>query len=217
MTLGSRDRLLALLDEHREERFPAAVERGREYNGVELVLADADVFGWAITATGGRLSANQRQGMAELVESLESALSAIPTEGRGYFERLVRIAKLVLEDVFPCVCCGYLVLSEAPGSYDICPICFWEDDLVQLRWPDFGGGANRYSLIEAQQSFRLHGVSEMRLLRFVRPPSQGESREAGWRPVDAALDAYERDGSRKADWPTVATDLYWWRPSYWLR
>ncbi|MGA2529087.1 MAG: CPCC family cysteine-rich protein [Acidimicrobiales bacterium] len=25
-------------------------------------------------------------------------------------------------------------------------MCFWQDDIVQLRWPDFAGGANRSSL-----------------------------------------------------------------------
>ncbi|MFF1900798.1 CPCC family cysteine-rich protein [Streptomyces sp. NPDC058206] len=36
---------------------------------------------------------------------------------------------------FPCVCCGHLTLGEPPGSYEICSVCFWEDDRVQLRWP----------------------------------------------------------------------------------
>lgn len=155
--------------------------------------------------------------MLELVDSLEVAVSGIPDEGRGYFERLVRIGRLVLTEAFPCVCCGYLVLSQAPGSYDICPICFWEDDLIRLRWPGFSGGANGYSLIEAQESFRLHGVSEPRFLRFVRPPDQGDSREGGWRPLDHTVDAYEQDDPRQeAAWPQAATDLYWWRSTYWF-
>lgn len=41
---------------------------------------------------------------------------------------------------FPCPCCGHLVFKDAPGSDEICPVCFWQDDIVQLRWPDFGGG-----------------------------------------------------------------------------
>ncbi|MFC5904955.1 CPCC family cysteine-rich protein [Streptomyces zhihengii] len=58
----------------------------------------------------------------------------------------------------PCVCCGHLTLSEPPGSYEICPVCFWEDDRVQLRWPDWTGGANRPSLIEAQVNFTDFGA-----------------------------------------------------------
>lgn len=30
-----------------------------------------------------------------------------------------------------------------PGSYEICPVCFWEDDRVQFRWPAMSGGANK--------------------------------------------------------------------------
>ena len=40
---------------------------------------------------------------------------------------------------YPCPCCGHLIFLEPPGSYDICEICFWEDDIVMLRWPTTGG------------------------------------------------------------------------------
>jgi hypothetical protein len=36
------------------------------------------------------------------------------------------------------------------GSYDICPICGWEDDVSQLRFPRMHG-ANKVSLIEGQR------------------------------------------------------------------
>lgn len=48
---------------------------------------------------------------------------------------------------YPCPCCGYLVFDESPGSYEICPICFWEDDLSQLRFPRMSVGANRVSFL----------------------------------------------------------------------
>lgn len=32
---------------------------------------------------------------------------------------------------YTCPCCGYKTLEEeVRGSYEICPICFWEDDSV---------------------------------------------------------------------------------------
>ncbi|MGW0659944.1 CPCC family cysteine-rich protein [Streptodolium elevatio] len=55
---------------------------------------------------------------------------------------------------YPCVCCGRLTMHEQPGSHEICPVCFWEDDAVQLRWPDRAAGANRTALTEAQRDFQ---------------------------------------------------------------
>jgi Cysteine-rich CPCC len=63
---------------------------------------------------------------------------------------------------YPCVCCGRLTMEEPPGPHQICPICFWEDDAVQLRWPDWSAGANRTSLIEAQQNFQDYGACDER-------------------------------------------------------
>jgi len=60
----------------------------------------------------------------------------------------------------PCPSCGYDVFGEPPGSYDICPICFWEDDIVQLAFPDLAGGANKCSLIEGQHNFAAFGACE---------------------------------------------------------
>ena len=51
----------------------------------------------------------------------------------------------------PCPACGFEVFDEPAGSYDICPVCDWEDDEVQLRFPAMRGGANKESLFEWQQ------------------------------------------------------------------
>jgi hypothetical protein len=76
---------------------------------------------------------------------------------------------------YPCQCCGYLTLSEpGMGSYEICPVCFWEDDPVQNDDPTFWGGANRVSLHDARRNFRAFGASEARLIQFVRPPHPDE-------------------------------------------
>ena len=52
---------------------------------------------------------------------------------------------------YPCPVCGFLVFDEPPGSYNICSVCGWEDDDVQLRYPAMRGGANKNSLWEEQQ------------------------------------------------------------------
>ncbi len=49
-----------------------------------------------------------------------------------------------------CPACGFLTIDEdCFGTYNICPIRAWEDDVVQLANPACGGGANGESLIDA--------------------------------------------------------------------
>jgi hypothetical protein len=76
---------------------------------------------------------------------------------------------------YACPCCGYLTLEEPQrDNYEICPVCFWEDDPVQLRDADYEGGANVPSLNEARRTFAAIGVSEERFRRNVRPPRPDE-------------------------------------------
>ncbi|RJQ76067.1 CPCC family cysteine-rich protein [Amycolatopsis panacis] len=106
---------------------------------------------------------------------------------------------------YPCPCCGYLVHGEPPGSYAICPVCDWEDDLVQLRWPTYAPGANRSSLVEAQLAVTV--TSAGCLYR----------REPHWRPIDLRRDGFDEDEVLRGPWPDDRTTLYWWRSGYWKR
>ncbi len=72
---------------------------------------------------------------------------------------------------YPCPCCGFLTLDQRPpGTFTICPVCWWEDDETQARDPDYAGGANVVSLREAQANFRTLGASEPRFTGNVRKP-----------------------------------------------
>jgi hypothetical protein len=124
--------------------------------------------------------------------------------------------------MYPCPCCGYDVYSEPPGSYEICPICFWEDDIVQLAFPDLKGGANKCSLIEGQQTFARIGSCEERVKSHVRPPQSTDSRNSDWRPIDPSRDRYLHSRAQEDCelWDTVKNSrdccLYYWSPKYWL-
>ena len=48
-----------------------------------------------------------------------------------------------------CPVCGKFHVEE----YDICEICNWENDPIQLRKPDFEGGANKMSLNQAKKAY----------------------------------------------------------------
>lgn len=74
-----------------------------------------------------------------------------------------------------CPCCGYLTLREPPpGTYALCPVCWWEDDGVQFRDPDRRGGANAPSLKEARVHFAQIGASDPDLVSSVRQPTVDE-------------------------------------------
>jgi hypothetical protein len=84
---------------------------------------------------------------------------------------------------FPCPCCGYLTFTDTPGSYEICHVCFWEDDPVQLLDPWYEGGANKVSLEQAQKNFVRFGVSEQGFVKNVKGVLARDVRDSLWRPV----------------------------------
>ncbi len=94
-----------------------------------------------------------------------------------------------------CLCCGYRTLP-ARGDYDICPVCFWEDELfidvnalssdnpkivllhdklefekiLQVR-----SSANKgLTLLEARENYRQFSACEEDMIRNVRPPNANE-------------------------------------------
>ena len=122
---------------------------------------------------------------------------------------------------FPCPCCGYPVFDYAPGFHQDCPICGWEDDLSQLRFPLMPGSSNTVSLHEAQRNFQNYGASERRNVGQTRDPVGGEEVEHGWRPLNPDRDNIEHPsrGNSYGDsypWPDT-TVLYYWRSTYWRR
>ncbi|MBO6518428.1 MAG: hypothetical protein JJ900_16205 [Rhodospirillales bacterium] len=91
---------------------------------------------------------------------------------------LTRTHRRQPEQGAPCSCCGYLTLS-GPGhdTYEICPVCGWEDDPVQHEDPHYAGGANDESLRDAQRNFRETGAANRSAVNQVRPPEPGEMPE----------------------------------------
>lgn len=76
---------------------------------------------------------------------------------------------------YKCPCCGYYTFDYEPnGSYGICPVCFWEDDLIALDDPTFVGGANRVSLQQARLNYKEFGACEKEMLQYVREPNLDE-------------------------------------------
>lgn len=76
---------------------------------------------------------------------------------------------------YACPCCGYLTFKSPPdGTFEICPVCYWEDDGVQKADPNFAGGANGISLNIAKENFRKHGAVRAEFKQATRPPTTEE-------------------------------------------
>ncbi|NWO08761.1 MAG: hypothetical protein HLX50_24580 [Alteromonadaceae bacterium] len=70
-----------------------------------------------------------------------------------------------------CPCCRYLTLDEEPpGTFEICPVCGWEDDEVQFLDPTYDGGANAVNLDQARRNFAAFGAIDERSLGSARKP-----------------------------------------------
>lgn len=77
-----------------------------------------------------------------------------------------------------CPCCGYRTLHErSPGTYLVCPICFWEDT-----------GETR-DLRQAQLNFVSFGVCGPQWLEQVRCPTERDERDPNWQFLDARIKA----------------------------
>ncbi|PJZ57226.1 CPCC family cysteine-rich protein [Leptospira barantonii] len=117
---------------------------------------------------------------------------------------------------YPCPCCGYIVFSEPPGSYEICPICFWEDDALQLEFATtLSGGANHLTLFQAQLNFLEFYASEKSLLIHVRKPAPTDFLDSDWRPIDTIRDKFESFTNKQCQRAILDESLYYWRPTFW--
>ncbi len=87
---------------------------------------------------------------------------------------------------YKCLCCGYQTL-DTRGEYDICPVCFWEDDAYLAfsektirgiyydnepaidELLDIPSGANHgLTLRQARENYRSFGACEKEMLPYVR-------------------------------------------------
>ncbi len=90
-----------------------------------------------------------------------------------------------------CTCCGFRAISEDfYGSYEICPVCGWEDDAVQLANPCSAGGANKDSLADCQKRAATCSTEKTHVFE----------RDSDWRPLSE---------NEIAQFTAVATKQHW--------
>jgi hypothetical protein len=96
---------------------------------------------------------------------LEARLASLgrPEQVDGAIERLVI-----------CPCCGYRTLEQS-GNYEVCRVCFWEDD--GGFDPDGFSGPNHMTLRQARENFAALGaVSEPARRHVLRDGTQRYAR-----------------------------------------
>ena len=96
---------------------------------------------------------------------------------------------------YKCFCCGHVTLDSRAG-YDICPVCFWEDDAYLLIYEkekiitslynklddideemlmDIPSQANHgLTLREGRENYKRFGACEEEMVEYVRKPRKDE-------------------------------------------
>ena len=120
--------------------------------------------------------------ISEMQDRLQYDTLTPPYSKHDVVEKIKETARVSTRK-YTCPCCGYKTLDEQPtGTYEICLLCFWEDDPVQFHDPDYIGGANGISLREAQQNVLDFGVSEECYLERGDKRNQFE-KDPNWQPA----------------------------------
>jgi cysteine-rich CPCC protein len=83
-------------------------------------------------------------------------------------------ADLLPHGMLACPCCGHATLSER-AMYQICPVCFWEDDGQDSADAAVErGGPNKVSLARARANYLAFGANAESDREHVRRPTREE-------------------------------------------
>ena len=74
---------------------------------------------------------------------------------------------------YKCPCCGYFTFEKKERTYDICPVCFWEEDAL-LEADEPSDANHGLTLSQAQKNYQSFGACEKESLKFVRGPKPEE-------------------------------------------
>lgn len=78
------------------------------------------------------------------------------------------------QNLAQCDCCDYFTIP-ANNDYEICPVCFWEQDAWGISEPDEPSGANHgLTLREGRNNFALLGACATGFKAKVITPAERE-------------------------------------------
>lgn len=101
---------------------------------------------------------------------------AAPGAGAGLAATTTRAREGIWGEalMFPCPCCDYLTL-RVPMCWEVCPVCYWEDDPGARRQPEMPSGPNgALTLAEARANYARIGACSPGWIDDVRAPFPAE-------------------------------------------
>jgi hypothetical protein len=126
------------------------------------------------------------QKLVQMYDEQMKYLSDLNRLSQSSFEERIGKREKGKNALFACPCCGYATLGE-PGAFEICSVCFWEDDGQDDPIDDIEiGGPNKVSLAVGRMNFIKFGASDPKDKGHARPPSANEE----------LLREYKIDGDR---------------------
>lgn len=109
--------------------------------------------------------------------------------------------------LYPCPSCGFRVFEQPAGSLDLCPVCGWQDDLVQMKYPRLRGASNRSSLSQYQ-------ASVLRELPWAVRQIHRYHHDPHWRPLtpqDLGVIEYQPKSRLEYIQHTLHPASYYWK------
>lgn len=96
--------------------------------------------------------------------------------------RIPKILKMTAK-LKQCPCCDYFTLTNR-GYYEICKICFWEDDGLDLTELKTHSGPNHMTLEEGRMNFLKFGACDEKSLKHVINESERSNFKYNKRTTD---------------------------------
>ncbi len=166
-----------------QSRLPCLFNESRKirlHDGRTLVVMyQGERYGWGAYVPGETARPTSEPTPAQAIAPyLDAPVESLPLPIREFCERLEE--EFHAAPRYECECCGFKTLLN-PGHYDICDVCWWEDDrpTTARRGPDAPSGPNRISLRDARANFRASGASKDRFRHLARAPRPEEFPEHG--------------------------------------
>lgn len=85
-----------------------------------------------------------------------------------------------------CLICGHKTL-DSRCDWHICPVCFWEDDVLITKGDKQSPANGGLRVSEAQANYMIYGCCAPEQRSSVRGPLPSEELDPSWQPLPEAF------------------------------